>query len=307
MTATSPPATGRRGARRRQTAERRLVEHVDRLAEEHPPIELGSVDYTMSRPAQVARRFGPVLSYMSRVELEVERNVLELNTVLPDPPEVDRHFYADVWLPQETHHGIILDKLQTLIGLPSAEPNLTSVSARLRVLGALGRIGAVQDVSRMLYYLTGMATERSAVLAYNALHGGLVQLGERAIAATVVAPIRRQEPGHFAYYQLSARALWHQLSGWQKWLTRTLRRRTFAPVGASNPRQRVEFGRVMRALRLAGDEAELTRYAQQVARIEYELLWAKRQGMRVPTYVADALRRAVEAAVEEPAAVPLRG
>src|SRR4051794_40472532 len=101
----------RRKARREES---RLADHVDRLGEEHPPIPLDSVDYTMKRPGLLAERFGSVLSYMSRVELEVERNVLELNILLPDPPEVDRHFYADVWMPQETHHGLILDRLQVL-------------------------------------------------------------------------------------------------------------------------------------------------------------------------------------------------
>ena len=33
---------------------------------------------------------------MARVELEVDRNVLELTTMLPDPPEIDRHFYASL-------------------------------------------------------------------------------------------------------------------------------------------------------------------------------------------------------------------
>ena len=44
------------------------------------------------------------------VELEVDRNVLELMTMLPDPPEVDVHFYRDVWQPQEIQHGRILDE-----------------------------------------------------------------------------------------------------------------------------------------------------------------------------------------------------
>ncbi|WP_432890000.1 hypothetical protein ACQPYH_11780 [Kribbella sp. CA-245084] len=175
------------------SVEGRLWEHVERLGEEHPPIPLDSADYTMVRPAVLAERFGPVLTYMSRVELEVERNILELNLLLPDPPPVDRFFYADVWLPQETHHGLILDKLQCLAGLPAALPDLTTIDFRLRLLGALGKASAVQDVSRMLYYLTGVATEQSAILAYNKLHGGLMELGERAVAATVIGPIRRQE------------------------------------------------------------------------------------------------------------------
>jgi hypothetical protein len=287
----------RRGGRRREDS--KLADHVDRLGEEHPPIPLDSVDYTMNRPDLLAGRFGSVLSFMSRVELEVERNVLELNILLPDPPEVDRHFYADVWLPQETHHGLILDRLQVLAGLEASEPNLTDVSFKLKLLGALGRARGVQDVSRMLYYLTGLATERSAVLAYNKLHAGLVELGERAIAATVIAPIKRQEPGHFAYYQMAARGLWTQLGTWQRWLVRSLRRRTFEPVGVYDNKQRAEFGEVMRALDMSsGDPADLQHYATQVGRVEHELLWAHRRGLRVPDYVFKALRRAAEAAAD---------
>jgi len=204
-----------------------------------------------------------------------------------------------VWLPQETHHGLILDRLQVLAGLEASEPNLTDVSFKLKLLGALGRVPGVQDVSRMLYYLTGLATERSAVLAYNKLHAGLAELGERAVAATVVAPIKRQEPGHFAYYQMAARELWTQLGSWQKSMVRALRRRTFEPVGVYNDRQEAEFGEVMRALGMStGDPEDLRHYARQVGRVEHEMLWAHKQGLRVPDYVFKALRRAAEAAAD---------
>jgi hypothetical protein len=229
----------------------------------------------------------------------VERNVLELNILLSDPPEVDRHFYTDVWLPQETHHGLILDRFQVLAGMEASEPNMSDVAFKLKLLGSIGKVPGVQDVTRMLYYLTGLATERSAVLAYNKLHTGLLELGERAVAATVVAPIKRQEPGHFAYYQMAARELWAQLSSWQRWLVRTLRRFTFEPVGVYNAKQRVEFGQVMSALEMSsGDPADLRHYARQVGRVEFELLWARRRGMRVPDYVFKELRRAARAAAE---------
>jgi hypothetical protein len=109
------------------TSERRLVEHVDRLAAEHPPIPLDSVDLTVRDPAQLRESYGHVLDYMARVELEVDRNVLELTTLLPEPPEVDRYFYADVWHPQETQHGLILDRLQVELGRSPATPDLDSV------------------------------------------------------------------------------------------------------------------------------------------------------------------------------------
>jgi hypothetical protein len=271
----------------------RLAEHVERLAEEHPPIRLDSVDFTVKRPHELADRFGHVLDYMARVELEVDRNVLELTTMLPDPPDIDRHFYADVWQPQEIQHGLILDRLQIELGREPAEADLDSVGIKLRILGMLAHLGPFQDVCRMLYYLTGMSTERSAVLAYNLLHRGTLELGETAIATTVVGQIKRQEPGHYAFYQLSARGLWSELAAWQRWLVRLMRRISFAPVGANNTGQKADFGDVMASLGIASDTDE---FAEQVSRVEQELLWARQRGLRVPNYVAAAFREAVDLA-----------
>jgi hypothetical protein len=271
----------------------RLVEHVERLGAEHPPISLDSVDFTVRDPRELEARFGHVLDYMARVELEVDRNVLEIATMLPDPPEIDRRFYRDVWQPQEIQHGLILDKLQVELGREPAVPDRDSIGAKLRVLGALAHVPPFQDVCRMLYYLTGMATERSAVLAYNLLHRGTVDLGEDAIAQTVIGQIKRQEPGHYAFYQLSARGLWEQLAAWQRWLVRLMRRISFAPVGANNPTQKADFGDVMASLGIAESADD---FAEQISRVERELLWARSRGLRVPAYVSSAFHEAVELA-----------
>ncbi|WP_237745051.1 GTP-binding protein LepA [Kribbella catacumbae] len=276
-------------------AELRLTEHVAKLAEDHPPIPLDSVDFGVRRPREFEARFGHVLDYMARVELEVDRNVLELITMIPNPPELDRHFYADVWQPQEIQHGLILDRLQVELGRRPAETDLDSIGAKLRILGALSHIGAFQDVCRMLYYLTGMATERSAVLAYNLLHRGTLEMGETAIAHTVIGQIKRQEPGHYAYYQLAARALWSQLAGWQRWLVRLMRGISFAPVGANNNSQKADFGDVLASLGIAYDTND---FADQICRVEVELLWARKRGLKAPDYVTRALREAVDLARE---------
>jgi len=197
-----------------RSTEQRLVEHVDRIADEHPPIDLATVDFSVRDPAATNARFGHVLDYMARVELEVDRNVLELTTMLPDPPQVDRYFYADVWAPQEIRHGQILDELQVRLGRDPAVADLTTVSAKMHVLGALSHVSPVEDVVRMLYYLTGQATERSAVLAYNLLHQGLTEIGETAAANTIVTQIKRQEPAHHAFYAMSARGLTEQPGPW---------------------------------------------------------------------------------------------
>ncbi|WP_141013472.1 GTP-binding protein LepA [Nocardioides sambongensis] len=273
--------------------DRRLVEHVDRLAEEHPPLRLDAVDFTVRDPQTFERRFGHVLDYMARVELEVDRNVLELTTMLPDPPAVDRYFYAEVWQPQEIQHGRILDRLQVELGRSPAAPDTETVGAKLRLLGVLAHLDGFQDVCRMLYYLTGMATERSAVLAYNLLHRGTEELGEHAVARTVLAPIKRQEPGHYAFYQLSARGLWAELAAWQRWLVRRMRTVSFAPVGANTDGQRADFGAVMATLGIADD---VDSFAGQAVRVERDLLWAHRRGMQVPPYVLRAFHDAVERA-----------
>ena len=274
----------------RSTA-RRLADHVDRIEAEHPPIRLDSVDYTVRNPALVRERFGHVLDYMARVELEVDRNVLELTTMLPDPPPIDRRFYAEVWQPQEIRHGLILDELQTRLGRPAATPDLDSVSAKIRILGALSHVSPIQDIVRMLYYLTGMSTERSAVLAYNRLHDGLAEAGEPALVATVVAPIKRQEPGHYAFYRISAQGLAESLTPWQRWLTRRLRQLSFAPVGANNDEQKADFGGVLETLGMA---SQVDAFSADISRVERDLLWARDRGLAVPTYVVKAMREAIE-------------
>jgi hypothetical protein len=271
----------------------RLAEHVARLADEHPPIRLDSVDFTVTRPRELEARFGHVLDYMARVELEVDRNVLELTTMLPDPPEIDRYFYAKVWQPQEIQHGLILDRLQVELGRKPAAADLESIGVKLRILGMLAHLGPFQDVCRMLYYLTGMATERSAVLAYNLLHRGTLDLGETAIAHTVIGQIKRQEPGHYAFYQLSARGLWSELAAWQRWMVRLMRRTSFAPVGANNAGQKADFGDVMASLGIADDPDG---FAGQISRVEAELLWARDRGLKVPDYVSRAFHEAAELA-----------
>ena len=280
--------------------QRRLAEHVRRLGEEHPPIDLATVDYDVRDPEQLRDRYGHVLDYMARAELEVERNVLELATLLPDPPEVDRLFYSEVWGPQEARHGEILDRLQVIVGRPPAQTDVSQVSAKLRILGFLAHLEPIQDVVRMLYYLTGMTTERSALLSYHLLSDGLTEMGEHATVTTVIEPIRRQEPGHYAFYQMQSRALWDQLAPWQKWLTRRLRALSFTPVAATDDQRLGDVGRMMQQLGVASDD-HADSFAEQVSRVERDLLWAQREGLRVPPYIAAKFREAIRLAlVTEP-------
>lgn len=270
-------------------AEQKIREHVEKLGEQHPPIALSSVDRTVKNPDLVRGKFGHVIEYLARVELEVDRNVLELLVLLPRTKEVDRMFYEDVWQPQEIQHGLIIDQLGQDIGLAPAEPML-EVQTSMKILGALSHIPAIGEVTRLLYYLTGASTERQAVLAYNTLSRAMAELDEKSISNTIIGPIKQQEPGHYAFYQMSAREMVEggRLKPWQLWMAQQIRSFSYGLVGTNGKKYyTADMGGVMEALGFTDD---LEAFAKDVGRFEAKVLWANRNGMAFPPYVLRALR-----------------
>jgi hypothetical protein len=278
---------------RQHITQQKIAEHVQRLGELYPPIRLDSVDRTIKRPDLVARKVGHVIDYLARVELEVDRNVLELLCLLPDMDDTNKTFYADVWQPQEIQHGLVLDRLTQDLGRPPATPHL-EVSFGIKILGALASLKPVQDIARLLYFLTGASTERQAVLTYNQFNDALRELGETAISETIITPIKQQEPGHFAFYQMSATAMVQDkvLKPWQLFVARVLRERSYHLVGTNSmKRYTADVGGVMVDL---GFDADLQGYSREVGRVETRLLWAHKQGMDFPPYILKALRESVD-------------
>ncbi len=270
----------------------KIREHVVRLGELYPPIRFDSVDFTVKNPKLLRERYGHVLDYLARVELEVDRNVLELLVLLPDVDDTNRMFYADVWHPQEIQHGLILDRLQTDLGQTEAEP-MNVVSTPIKVLGMLASFKPIQEIARFLYFLTGASTERQAVLAYNVLSKGLDEMEETAIAKTVIGQIKQQEPGHFAFYQMSATSMIQHrvLRPWQLFLARVLREKSYGLVGTNrSDKYKAQFGGVVEAM---GLDSDLEAYAREIGRVESRLLWAGRKGMEIPPYILNALRESV--------------
>ena len=278
---------------RQHITQQKIAEHVQRLGELYPPIRLDSVDRTIKRPWLVAKKFGHVIDYLARVELEVDRNVLELLVLLPDADDTNKTFYADVWQPQEIQHGLILDRLQQDLGRTAAEPEL-ELSFGIKILGALAHLKPIQEIAKLMYFLTGASTERQAVLAYNKINRGMQELGETAISETIITPIKQQEPGHFAFYQMSATAMIQDrvLKPWQLFVTRVLREKSYNLVGTNAMKEyKADMGGVAIDLGIAED---LEGYAREVGRVENRLLWAHKQGMEFPPYILKALKESVE-------------
>jgi hypothetical protein len=278
---------------RQRITQRKIAEHVQRLGELYPPIQLDSVDRTIKRPWLVAKKFGHVIDYLARVELEVDRNVLELLVLLPDVDDTNKTFYADVWQPQEIQHGLILDRLQQDLGRTAAQPKL-EVSFGIKILGALAHLKPIQEIAKLMYFLSGASTERQAVLAYNKINRGMQELGETAISETIITPIKQQEPGHFAFYQMSATSMIQDkvLRPWQLFLTRVMRQSSYHLVGTNHmKRYKADMGGVMASLGLDDD---LEAYAREVGRVENRLLWAHKQGMDFPPYILKAIKESVD-------------
>jgi hypothetical protein len=278
---------------RQHITQQKIAEHVQRLGELYPPIRLDSVDRTIKRPWLVAKKFGHVIDYLARVELEVDRNVLELLVLLPDADDTNKTFYADVWQPQEIQHGLILDRLQQDLGRTAAEPEL-ELSLGIKILGTLAHLKPIQEIAKLMYFLTGASTERQAVLAYNKINRGMQELSETAISETIITPIKQQEPGHFAFYQMSATAMIQDkvLRPWQLFLTRVMREKSYHLVGTNHMRRyKADMGGVMTTLGLDDD---LEGYAREVGRVESRLLWAHKQGMEFPPYILKALKESVD-------------
>ncbi len=263
------------------------------LGDRHPPIALGSADRSIRDAAAVKKRFAGTIDYLARVELEVDRNVLELLTLLPNVSEVDKIFYQDVWYDQEMAHGYLLDQLQVDLGMEPADPFMT-VPLRMKLLGALAHWEPILDISRMLYYLTGASTERQAVVVYSILIRELQLMGEDAIAETIIHPIKQQEPGHYTFYKMSAEKMVQDevLKPWQLYVTKLLRSQVFTLVGVDYVKKyQQDLGGVLTEL---GMDLEMEVYAKEIGRLEAKLLWAKDKGLDFPPYFLASLRESVE-------------
>jgi hypothetical protein len=273
-----------------------LTSQLDRM-EAEGVIDLATVDFDVRRPDLVRQRLAPTLDYFARVEREVERNLLEIAAFLPGAGEETQRFVR-IWAEQELPHGEIFETLKAHLGLPPSQPDLTTVSLPLRVTGRLSAIPGVSNVLLMLYHSMGAMHERLTAVGYDKLRDRLLEIGEHGFAHTAVTPIRKQESGHYAFYRNSALALRGRMAAWQLALARIIRIRTYEPIGVRTSltagADRATFGRT--AVALLGGSRDMSDISVPVQRVAQDLLVGEKQGLRLPPFVAKALRRTVDAA-----------
>ena len=281
---------------RPRSTELRLAEHVDRLGAEHPPIDLASVDYTVRRPdvLNAALRPRPRLHGARRARGRPQRARADDDASRPargGPPVLRRGVAAagDPARP-DPRRAAGPDR-------PRQRAPRTSTTCRPRSRSSeRSRTSSpIQDVVRMLYYLTGMSTERSAVLAYNLLHNGLTDLGRdrsghQRSSPRSAARSPATTPSTRCRRAASPSSSPAGSAGW----CGTLRTDLVRPGRRQQP---AAEGRLRRPDADArASTADLSAFARQISRVERELLWVRDHGMKVPDYVVAAFQEAVDLA-----------
>ena len=116
-------------------------------------------------------------------------------------------------------------------------------------------------------------------------------MGETAIAETIIHPIKQQEPGHFAFYKMSAEKMVQdeELKPWQVQVARLLRSKSFTMVGVDYVKYyQQEFGGVMAEL---GIDAEIEIYAARDRAPRGEAAVGQREGHGLPALLPQGAAR----------------
>jgi hypothetical protein len=221
---------------------------------DHGVLDVERMDFTVLHPEQVRSELGHVFQFAARTESEVARDAATVHALLPSLDPQHARFVDEVWLPQETQHGIALDRLLGELSLPLPATNL-EVPASMHRYGKIAKLsGDFHDILFNLYTLRGTAHEATTAKAYNQQIKFLTELGETALTDTVFGPISRDEGPHLSMYKAMFKESFDRMSTWKKWITRRIFAATYTPVGTSAARdaRRPDMGAV--ALTLAGDD-----------------------------------------------------
>lgn len=265
------------------------------------PIDVDSVDYDFKDPEVVAKSFAATLGYLARVELDVERNVQEVQVVFGDHlPEVDRTF-VDLWGPQELHHGYILERATEQLGLPAPAVDL-NIGASLKAAGLLGKyVPGLKDALFYSYMTTGVVTEAAASRIYRIWSDQLKLRGEGAFAVTAIDRINKQEPKHLAYYKMRGEQVRGTLSEWQLRLARAVKERSVPLTGVRNQWHKVQLGKLVMEL-TGGDEQLSPEYLELIMQVENvyrKMMFYSENGGYVPGIVTRSIAECREIALEQ--------
>jgi len=257
-------------------------------------LDLDVVDAVVARvphPDRIGRELGAAIRYSQRVEADVAG--LSIATLLPHSKGDHIGRFLDVWVPDESGHGVAQELLLQHLGLPVAPPaSPDAVPVHNRIAGVLGRLSRhAYLIVSMTYHTIGAMNERLAIGAYAQMARLAEGLGADELARELFTAMRADESLHLGYYRTYAMQLRHLLAAWQLAAVRALIVHTYAPVGAGAQADKAPFGEVLLALEEDPENPSIAGVVQDIAQ---DLL--AKPGTVLPLFVHHQLRRCVELA-----------
>ena len=257
------------------------------VVERKVPLELDRVDYTVLNPAALTARLTDPLQYAQRVEIIVTG--LGIEHLLPRHDERIARF-LEIWIEDETTHGVALGTLLDQLGLETYVPTDASLPIHNQLAKLLGRLSQrAHEVVELIWSASGAMNEHLAMSAYREMGIVVDDLGERSLYETLFKRLRTHEAAHKGFYAAYAREVAQGMHRWQRRLARAIIVHTYAPVGAGAKVDKPALGRTVRALDPDGGWEE--KVADPVQRIAEKLL---ADGEPLPRFVRDAMSECVE-------------
>ena len=200
------------------------------VVERKVPLELDRVDYTVLNPAALTARLTDPLQYAQRVEIIVTG--LGIEHLLPRHDERIARF-LDIWIEDETTHGVALGTLLDQLGLETYVPTDASLPIHNQLAKLLGRLSQrAHEVVELIWSASGAMNEHLAMSAYREMGIVVDELGERSLYETLFKRLRTHEAAHKGFYAAYAREVAQGMHWWQRRLARAIIVHTYAPVGA---------------------------------------------------------------------------
>jgi hypothetical protein len=221
---------------------------IERLefVERKQPLVYDEIDFTVRHPERIAEQLAGPLEYAQRVEHLV--GVTQMETLMPRRPVTVERFLA-TWTDDELGHARALGTLMETVGLDPVPLDGVAPPNRNAVIGAIGTASkSMHGVIEVIWATSGAMNEHLAMTAYHRIDAILQTDGERALHETLFRRLRAHESAHKSFYAAYATARWATLRGWQQRVARATLRKTWAPVGATDPADRPAFARTVAAL-----------------------------------------------------------
>jgi rubrerythrin len=210
-------------------------------------LDLSGIDWEASRRFGLTDDERFILTYFADIESQTIaylRDLLRMKDALS--PRIMA--FLTIWNYEEFFHGRALTRLLEECGQAlspdrvAAVRERASVSERLQALGAVALSWLFRDSFSAVYYAWGAINELTTLQGYEELAART----RNPVLAELCRRIAKQERRHFAWYFHSARERLCE-SARARWLTRSLLRLAWSPVGAG-VKTNEEVARLLRSL-----------------------------------------------------------